>query len=296
MAKHSEYSHASAEARTIGVRLVELSQGYEDQKSSSYIHVGAVALVVRSRRLLRAAYMLADGEHGLEAAHLLRAMTEAAITLRWLGLDAELNFLRWVIEGTKRVLSHDDALRRLERRRRKEAGLPAETDADEPLGLLLPKVRLERFEPALAARRADLAAIQNLEDRLEPASSTNKKTPEKRAERLPSLERRASLAGLIAAYDIAYRWDSNAAAHASSLAVEQLLTPGDETAAAIVAAAPTRHFPDPYAAGALFLALTLETAGEQIPALAVGELDELATQLQALRPFSGREIEPNDQA
>src|SRR5205823_6630351 len=113
MGEHYDYSHASAESRAIGLRLHELSAGYENYQGSSYGPVGTAALVVRSRRLLRAAYLLADAGYGLEAVHLLRAMTEAAITLRWLMLDPELNFLRWVIEGTKRVLSHDDVLRRL---------------------------------------------------------------------------------------------------------------------------------------------------------------------------------------
>lgn len=281
------YSHASADARLIGERLLAASAAFENHRGNGYAEVGTAALVVRSRRLLRAAYTLADDEHGLEAAHLLRAMTEAAITLRWLVLDSELNFLRWVIEGTKRVLSHDDGLRSLERQRRTEAGLPAATEADEPLGLLLPAVRRERYEPALAARRAELAALDDLEGRLESRGARDQRTPERRAERLPSLEQRAKLSGLVYAYEIAYRWDSNAAAHASSLAVEQLLEPDEETPGAVVAAAPTRAFPDPYAAGALFLALTLETAGEQITALAMPEVEALVAELAALRPFRG---------
>jgi hypothetical protein len=60
----------------------------------------------------------------------------------------------------------------------------------------------------------------------------------------------------------------------------------EQTVGAIVAAAPTRSFPDPYAAGAVFLALTLESAAELIPSMAISELDRLAQELGALRPFN----------
>jgi hypothetical protein len=58
----------------------------------------------------------------------------------------------------KRTLSHDAILRRLEVKRRAEAGQPPATDADEPLGLLLPTVRRDRYEAALTERRAEIAA------------------------------------------------------------------------------------------------------------------------------------------
>jgi hypothetical protein len=39
MGAHPDYSQARAEAREIGLRLLELSDGYENQRGSTYIQV-----------------------------------------------------------------------------------------------------------------------------------------------------------------------------------------------------------------------------------------------------------------
>jgi hypothetical protein len=55
--------------------------------------------------------------------------------------------------------------------------------------------------------------------------------------------------------------------------------------AAIVAAGSANSLPDPYAEGALSLALMLETAGELIPDLPIDEVGGLVDQLAATSPF-----------
>lgn len=284
--EHRAYSEASAAARELGFRLLEASAGFEEYAGSGRVDVGTAALVVRSRRLLRAAYRLADAGEGIEAVHLIRAMNEAAITLRWLSLDPELNFLRWTIASVKRTLSHDTALRELEIRRRRAENLPAPTEADEPLGVLDAEGRA-RWEAARDANRTEIAQILNLVDRLESPGQQNTRSPEERAERLPSVRVMAELADLLAQYEIAYRFDSSIATHPSSLAAEQLLRPGTRTAA-VVAAEPTRSLPDPYATAAAFLWITLKTAGELIPALAIGGIDGVIDDLHALNAFGAQ--------
>jgi Family of unknown function (DUF5677) len=278
------FSPASREARAIGYRLLDASSIYEGIKSSELQTVATVALVIRSRRLLVAAYQLADYGEGQEANHLLRAMTEAALTVAWLRLDPELNFLRWLFVGSGRLLSHDLALRKLERERRTAEGFPPASSSDEPLGLLRPEMR-RRMEEALTARRAELKAFDRLEERLEPAGQKNRnKAAAERAERIPHLREMARLSGLISIYEIGYRWESNTAAHASSLAVEQLLQPGSEEGA-VIASSPVGQLPDPYAVGATLLAMTLSEAGEIVPALRVDLVEQAAAELAELKPF-----------
>ncbi len=277
------YSHTSCRAREIGYRLLAMSTIYEGLAGEDRVAVTTVALVIRSRRLLSGAYHLADHGRALEAAHLLRAMAEAVITLAWLERDQELNFLRWLIDGNKRLLSHDRALRELEKKRRANEGLPPATAADEPLGLLNPEMR-KRIETALAERRAELRKVERLEERLEPPSPRNSQPAVKRAESVPSLRQMAERAEVLIVYDVAYRWYSNSAAHASSNAVEQLLVPGVESGAAI-ASSPIGPIPDPYAVGAALLGMMLDVGGKIVETLKLDRLEEIKRELVALKPF-----------
>jgi hypothetical protein len=277
---YHEYSHASREARAIGQRLLELTRSYEDYVARGRDELATAAMVARARRLLRAAYRLADATEGLEAAVLLRVMFEYGVTLRWLLLDPELNFVRWVVDGVKRVLSQDDELRGIELRRRADAGLDDPGPDDEPLGLLYPEVRT-RYEAALEQRRLEIAGIENLEERLEPGRGT----AAERAESVPSLKKRADSVGLGDIYALAYRFDSQAAAHPNALAAEQLLRLGEDGNEVVVGAAPERALPDPYAVGAALLAMMLEAGAEVIPDLEVRDMGDLSNELRRLEPF-----------
>lgn len=115
------YTHASVEAREIGQRLLDASRTYEGFQAPRRNELAIAGLVGRARRLLRAAYRLADAGEGLEAAVLLRSMTEYCFTLLWLARDTELNVPRWLHDGLVRILAQDKELRSIERRRRRAA-------------------------------------------------------------------------------------------------------------------------------------------------------------------------------
>jgi Family of unknown function (DUF5677) len=279
-----EYSHASAEAREIGVRLLETSKSYEGFEAAGRDDLAIAGLVARARRLLCSAYRLADAGEGLEAAVLLRSMTEYCFSLLWLASDPEVNIPRWLHDGLVRILSQDKELRSIERRHRRDAGLPEPVPADEPLGLLRPEMR-ERMIAARDALRAELGAIDDLADRLEPPREDDVRAPEVRARDVPSFRRQAKLTGLGDVYALSYTFDSLAIAHPNSMAAEQLLKLSGDRSGGAVAEEPIHALPDPYAVGAALLLLLLETAGEQIPELAIDGLADVLETLRALKPF-----------
>ncbi len=279
-----DYTHASAEAREIGLRLLDLSRSYEGFQASRRDELAIAGLIARARRLLRSAYRLADAGEGLEAAVLLRSMTEYCFTLLWLAKDPEVNVTRWLHDGLVRSLRQDKELRAIERRRRRDAGLPEAGADDEPLGLLFPEMR-QRMTSARDSLRAELAGIDDLEARLEPPREDDTRAPEVRARDLPSFRAQARMTGVGDVYALSYTFDSFAVAHPNSMAAEQLLELARDASGGAVAAEPTRALPDPYAVGAALLVLLLETGGEQIPALAIEGLPDVLDSLRALEPF-----------
>jgi hypothetical protein len=279
-----EYTDASAAAREIGLGLLSASQSYEGFQASSRDDLAIAGLVARARRLLRSAYRLADAGEGLEAAVLLRSITEYCFTLLWLAKDRELNVTRWLHDGLARILRQDKELRGIERRRRRELGMPEAVAADEPLGLLLPEMR-QRMIGARDALRLELLGIDDLDARLESPQEAEMRAPEVRARSVPSFRAQAKLTGLGDVYALSYTFDSFAIAHPNSMAAEQLLELARDSSAGAVAREPTRTLPDPYAVGAALLVLCLDTAGEQIPALKIDGLPELLEHLRELKPF-----------
>lgn len=282
--KIPRYSHASREAREVGLQMLDASSGYEELVGDDRFELAMASLVSRGRRLLRSAYRLADAGQGLEAAVLLRSLTEYAFTVRWLGRDPELNLLRWLMDGVTRIVRQDEELRRLERRRRRDAGLPTPGPTDEPLGLLLPEMRT-RLRETRHNLRGQLAAVEGIEDRIEPAREGDDRSASERAETLPDFRVQANLTGLEYVYALTYTFDSLAIAHPNSLAAEQLLEFTGEQGQVAVAAEPTRTLPDPYATGAALFALALDAAGDHLPELQVGELPGFLARLAELRPF-----------
>jgi len=211
-------------------------------------------------------------------------MTEYCFTLSWLGDDQDLNIPRWLHDGLARILQQDKELRSIERRRRRDAGLPEPTAAEEPVGLLLPAMR-ERMIAARDALRDELAAIDHLEDRLEPPRALDTRAPEVRARDLPSFRAQARATGMGDVYALSYTFDSLAIAHPNSMAAEQLLDLATDRSGGVVAATPTRSLPDPYAVGAALFILLLERGGEQVPELAAEGLADVLERLRRLEPF-----------
>lgn len=266
------------------MRLIDASRPYEGFQARGRNELAIAGLVARARRLLRSAYRLADAGEGLEAAVLLRSMTEYCFTLLWLAKDPDLNITRWLHDSLVRILAQDKELRAIERRRRRDAGLPEPEADDEPIGILFPEMR-QRMIAARDALRTDLAGIDDLERRLEPSRENDTREPEVRARDVPSFRAQAKLTGLGDIYALAYTFDSLAIAHPNSFAAEQLLELAQDASGGAVAHEPTRALPDPYAVGAALLVLLLETGGEQISALAIDGLPGVLERLRALEPF-----------
>jgi hypothetical protein len=275
----------TAAAREIGLRVLRMTDGYEGFTSDDRARLSVAGLVGRARRLVRAAFLLADSGYGLEAAVLLRSLTEYVFTLAWLEKDIELNLRRWLYDGLTRVLEQDTTARRAARRRRREAGLDDATEADEPLGLLIPEIRT-RMITARNALAAELAAIQDLDARLEPRSERDERPALSRAKSLPSFRTRAAIGGLGDHYDLGYTFDSLAVAHPNSLAAEQLLVRGVDGPA--VNSEPARLLPDPFAVGTALLIVVADLGGELIPELAIPAANEILAELQAIKPFAAR--------
>jgi hypothetical protein len=79
---------------------------------------------------------------------------------------------------------------------------------------------------------------------------------------MPSFAKRAKVAGMPWVYSFAYRFDSNAAAHPSPLALGRFL---DERPEGIeVRSSPGGAFPDPYYVPARLFAALLQLAGERV--------------------------------
>jgi hypothetical protein len=278
------YGPASKASREVGLRVLALTVGYEGFTSGERSKVSVAGLVGRGRRLLRAAYSLADAGHGLEAAVLLRSLTEYVFALAWLDTDLDLNLLRWLYDGLMRILDQDKGLRQLERRRRRDAGLPNPSDNDEPLGLLLPAMR-QRMVNARNRIASELEGITDLEERLEPRRSDDQRDAIVRAKTLPSIRAQAIAGGLRGHYDLGYTFDSIAVAHPNSLAAEQLAGLAAQ-GAAVINADPVRSLPDPYAVGAALLVALVDLGGRVIPELAIDNANDIVQELQELKPFA----------
>jgi hypothetical protein len=85
---------------------------------------------------------------------------------------------------------------------------------------------------------------------------------------MPSFRQRADVAGMPWAYHYAYRYDSNAVAHPSPLAVERFLEVRED--GVHILGTPTGPVPDPYYISARLFAALLELAGEHVD---IGELE-----------------------
>src|SRR5258707_8950760 len=122
-----ELSEQEAQARSLGLALLDASSIYEDFVIPSYVGVfrrrrfpphrrAIIGLVGRQRRFLRAAYTLADAGQILEAIGPLRAMFEFLVCQRWLARDPDRNWKIWMTD--------DHAARDLWRDRLKQQSPP----------------------------------------------------------------------------------------------------------------------------------------------------------------------------
>lgn len=249
-------------ARRCGFDLLDLSLIYERGVVRDEAGFGTVAiagLVARTRRLLRATYVLADEGCALEAAILLRSMVEFLIRQRWLQLSPRLNHVLWAAEDLKARLRMDEEIR----------GLLPEGHA-EAVKIMEPEIR-EQYRRSLDEMRQQLAQAQA-------------ELGLQRAPRFPKLWEQARDAGAQLAYSLAYRYDSHAAAHPSAMAIEQLMEAAPGGVRLLPAPAAGRAYADPYPVGAFLLNDALKAAGEQIPELVIRGREEVEQRLLALVP------------
>jgi hypothetical protein len=107
-----------------------------------------------------------------------------------------------------------------------------------------------------------------------------------RAPRYPSLREQAEAVGLGFSYSLAYRFDSQSAAHPSAMAIEQLFEDRPDLGGIQLLPEPPaeRGYADPYGVGAFILYEALNSAAAQIPELALDELDEVGLEFSRLSP------------
>lgn len=257
-------------ARACGLRLLELSGIYERgvvRYEAGHETLAIAGLVARQRRLMRAAYLLADSEQRLEASIMLRAMLEFLIRQKWLELDPGLRYVLWAIDDLNARLRIDREIR--------------EQDADaheEAVEIMQPEMRTQ-YERELVRMRDQLTLLQERLGLDKPPL-------------YPNLREQAIAVGLGFSYSLAYRFDSQSAAHPSAMAIEQLFRDRPDLGGIelLPEPPPERGYADPYGVGAFILRDALASAAALVPELQLAGFDEVAAQLDQLHP------QPNEQA
>jgi len=258
-----QLSEEEAEARSIGLALLEASSIYEGYVIPTFEegqlfppHRRAIiGLVGRQRRFLRAVHTLADAGQLLEAVGPLRSMLEFLVCQRWLALDPDRNWKLWMAD--------DHAARDLWRKRLLEHA-PALHDA--AVAALMPEQRAEGEEVAAGRARLD--------------AELGDQWPGDRRQR--NLEQRAAQVGLSFLYDVLYRYQSNAVPHPSMLSVDLLLEEHEN--GLVLRGEPTAQFVNlpVYLHGALLLSEALKDSAELTDALRLPGLPSLGRDILAL--------------
>jgi Family of unknown function (DUF5677) len=203
-----------------------------------------LGLVGRCRRLVRAAYELADRAMDLEAQILIRVLLEYGITVRWLVVNPHLHFRQWAIADIEKRFTIDREIQEFG----EETVLTEESRA--------------QFERRLEDFRRECGAAST---------------------KLPPLQERARQTGESLSYSMAYRYDSQSGAHPTPLAAEALVSLDPEGRGSLITAEPTDWMAlNVYAAGAFMLLDVLDAAGA-LPELALGpELQPIRERLEEL--------------
>jgi hypothetical protein len=177
-------------SRGCGLALIDLTSILEERhavldRGVDPLGIVLVAFAARGRRLLRAAYQLLDGGASTEAVPLLRVLSEYLIVGRWL-------------------VKHSDRL---------DAWAMADHDRRD---LVITRVIRELGDEDEETKAA-------LEEQLEELRTSRKRWVQERGEptgQLLNVEQMAAEVGLGLAYQLAYRTQSEADVHATTLAVD----------------------------------------------------------------------------
>ena len=278
---NARYTPHSRESRAVGVRLLNLTSGYDDllvPRGLGVAALGALGLVARGRSLLRIVHLIADTGDAASASLAVRALTESVLTLAWLNKDPELAEAVWMLDSIRTSLSHHKEVADEERRQRASARRRGEVVAQ-----LLPGQSFGLLSRA-EVRRRKLIQQQQRErveglPRLSPRKNKLRVT---RIGHMPGFHDRAEVAGMPWVYSLAYRFDSNAGAHPTPLAIGQFL---EERADGIAVQSYARGpRPDPYYVAAQLFAVLVELAGDRVDQTALEPgLAELREDLELLR-------------
>lgn len=255
------YSEHRRPARECGKRLLELTRTFDGlvvEHGLGVFALAVLALLARSRHLLRAAYAAADRGDALGAAILTRALTESVLLLAWLNKDPELGEAVWMLDDIRTTLSHHKEVADEERRQRRRARRAGE--AVEPVG---PGRSLGLLDRAAVRLRKRLAAETTARVLALPQRASRlRRMKISRLSHLPSFANRAKVADMPWVYSLAYRFDSNAAAHPTPLSLGRFLEGRQEGIE--VRATAGGSFPDPYYVPARLFAALVELAGERV--------------------------------
>lgn len=261
-------------ARECGLKLLDLSGIYERgvvRYEAGHVTLAIAGLVARQRRLLSAAYLLADTHQRLEASIMLRTMLEFLIRQKWLGLDPGLHHVLWAIDDLKARLRIDSEL--------SEQDPAAYQEAVE---VMEPEIRVQY--------KGELARMENERDELQRRLGLD------RPPSYPNLREQATSVGLSFSYSLAYRFDSQSAAHPSAMAIEQLLEDRPDLGGIrlLPEPPPERGYADPYGVGAFILRDALASAAAVIPELQIAGFDGVGERLDQLNRARDAQAAPLD--
>jgi hypothetical protein len=255
------YSPISRDACAAGERLLELTRGYENLVVPHGLGVATLAilgLVARARSLLRVAYRLGDTGDAAAAALPIRAITESVLTLGWFDRDPEVAEAVWMLDELRTRLSQHKEVADEERRERTRARRRGDVvDAlarGASLGILT-RAQVREY------RRID-DEVQSRVNALPDIDRRKRALRVRQLSRMPSFADRAKVANMPWVYSLAYRFDSNAAAHPTPLTIEQFLEARADGVAILQTARGRRA--DPYYVGALLMLVLLEFAGRHV--------------------------------
>jgi hypothetical protein len=261
--------------------LLELTRGYENlvvPQELPRIQLAVLGIVARARNLLRVAHRLADTGDAAAAALPIRAITESVLTLGWFNLDPELAEAVWVLDELRSRLSHHKEVADEERRQRAGARRRGESvDAlapGESLGLLS-RGSVRRFRELQRHHRQRAQALPRFAQRKGRLGVDS-------ISRVPSFAVRARVAKMPWVYSLAYRFESNAAAHPTPLTIGQFLEERPDGVAVLSSASGQRS--DPYYVAAQLTWALLQLASEQVDHTAIEPgLTEVQEELERLR-------------
>src|SRR5262249_23048835 len=215
-------SDQSRAARECGSRLLDLTSSYGNlvvTRGLGAFALAVLALVARARHLLRSAYRAADRGDPLGAAILTRALTESVLLLAWLNKDREIGESVWMLDDIRQALSHHKEVADEERRQRRRA-----QRAGQSVEPLAPGQSLGLLSRSAVRERKRLQA--ETEERLKELPRGDRRLRSMRVQRisrLPSFSDLAKVADMPWVYSLAYRFDSNAAAHPTPLSLSRFL-------------------------------------------------------------------------